>query len=70
MSDRNGRIAMLTKIYFMLWAFIIFVAFGMFITGLMTPTGAVVFGFIAFGMTFMGMMSVLPTAVHDQLVKH
>lgn len=61
---------MLTKIYFILWALIFLVAFGMFVTGLMTPVTAVVFGFIAFGMTFMGMMSVLPTSVHDQLVKH
>ncbi len=61
---------MLTKIYFFLWAALIVTGMGTFATGNMTSFTAVVFGFIAFGMVFMGMMSVLPTAVHDELVKH
>lgn len=61
---------MLTKIYFALWAVILLAALGFFATGNLTPVTLVVFGFVSFGMVFMGMMSVLPTAVHDSLVKH
>lgn len=60
----------LIKLYFALWVVIILTGLGTFATGNMTPAIAVIFGFIAFGMTFMGMMSVLPTAVHESLVKH
>ncbi|MGD9629586.1 MAG: hypothetical protein AB7V18_10100 [Pyrinomonadaceae bacterium] len=61
---------MLTKIYFALWAVILLAAIGFFATGNLTPVTLVAFGFVSFGMIFMGMMSVLPTAVHDSLVKH
>ncbi len=61
---------MLTKIYIALWLVIAFAALGFVVTGNMTLMAAVVFGFVCFGMVFMGMMSVLPTAVHDSLVRH
>ena len=38
--------------------------------GKMTEMAWVVFGFIGFGMIFMGMISVLPSAVHDWIGKH
>lgn len=61
---------MLTKIYFAIW-FLVLVALGAFFaTGNCTEFVMVVFGFVAFGMIFMGMMSVLPTAVHESLTKH
>lgn len=61
---------MLTKVYFALWALIVLAAIGFFVTGNLTPMVEVVFGFIAFGMVFMGIISVLPTSVHETLVKH
>lgn len=61
---------MLTKLYFILWAMIAIAAIVVLITGNMTATAVVAFGFVCFGMVFMGMMSVLPTAVHESLVKH
>jgi hypothetical protein len=61
---------MLTKIYFALWFAVILLAGLFYAAGNMTDVALVAFGFVAFGMTFMGMMSVLPTAVHDSLLKH
>ncbi|MBX3294951.1 MAG: hypothetical protein KF762_04510 [Acidobacteria bacterium] len=61
---------MLTKIYIALWLVIAAAALGVYVTGNMTVTAVVAFGFVCFGMVFMGMMSVLPTAVHDSLVRH
>lgn len=61
---------MLTKVYFAFWALIVLAAIGFFVTGNLTPMVEVVFGFIAFGMVFMGIISVLPTSVHETLVKH
>lgn len=61
---------MLTRIYFALWAAIILAFAVTFAAGALTPMAVVVFGFLAFGMCYMGMISVLPTAVHEWLVKH
>lgn len=61
---------MMTKVYWALWALLILAAVAVFFAGYMTTGVLVVFGFIAFGMVFMGMMGVLPTSVHDTLVKH
>lgn len=61
---------MLTKIYFALW-FLVLVTLGVFFAiGNCTEFVMVVFGFFAFGMIFMGVISVLPTAVHESLIKH
>ena len=61
---------MLTKIYLALWALLVAAFAGVYVLGNMTAEAWVVFGFVAFGMVFMGMISVLPTAVHDSLIKH
>lgn len=61
---------MLTKIYIALWAIIITSAVVLFLIGGLSELMVVAFGFICFGMVFMGMISVLPTAVHDSLIKH
>lgn len=60
---------MLTKIYFFLWVLYFLVLAGFYVSGAVTPTTLVVFGFISFGMVFMGIMGVLPTSVHDSQVK-
>ena len=59
---------MLTQIYIALWLVIATAALGVYVTGNMSVMAVVAFGFVCFGMVFMGMMSVLPTAVHDSLV--
>lgn len=61
---------MLTKIYIALWAIIVTSAVVMFMIGGLSELMLVAYGFICFGMVFMGMISVLPTAVHDSLIKH
>ncbi|HBR58118.1 MAG TPA: hypothetical protein DEA22_11740 [Blastocatellia bacterium] len=61
---------MLTKIYFTVWFLVLLTLGAFFVTGSCTQFVMVVFGFIAFGMTFMGMISVLPTAVHEAITKH
>jgi len=61
---------MLTKIYIALWAIIVTSAVVMFLIGGLSELMLVAYGFICFGMVFMGMISVLPTAVHDSLIKH
>lgn len=61
---------MLTKLYFALWVIGILTVAVVFSIGAMTPIVAVTFGFLSFGMVFMGMISVLPTSVHDSIVKH
>jgi hypothetical protein len=66
----EALLKMLTKIYFALWALYFVAGAVLFLTGNLTSIAIVVMGFIAFGMVFMGMMAVLPTAVHDSLVKH
>lgn len=54
---------MLAKIYWYTWLVIAAAAGLFFLTGNMTLSAVVVFGFIAFGMVFMGMMGVLPATV-------
>lgn len=61
---------MLTKAYIFLWALFLLAAVGIFVTGNLTAMAVVVLGFVAFGMVFMGIISVLPTAVHETLIKH
>lgn len=61
---------MMTKIYFSLWIIYFLVLAAYYVSGAMTPTSLVVFGFISFGMVFMGIMGVLPTSVHDSHVRH
>lgn len=61
---------MLIKIYIALWAIIVTSAVVMFLIGGLSELMIVAYGFICFGMVFMGMISVLPTAVHDSLIKH
>lgn len=61
---------MLTKIYIALWFILAALAATFYVTGNLTEPVVVLFGFFAFGMVFMGMISVLPTAVHDSLTKH
>lgn len=63
-------IVIMTKIYIALWALYLLVVGAFYVTGNATPMAVVVFGFICFGMVFMGIMGVLPTAVHDSHVKH
>lgn len=54
---------MLVKIYWTLWAMVLFVAALLYLTGFLTMTAIVAFGFVIFGLIFMGMMSVLPVSV-------
>lgn len=61
---------MLNKIYFGTWALIGLAAAAVFVTGNLTELAVVIFGFICFTMVFMGMMSVLPNAVHDAVTRH
>lgn len=61
---------MLTKIYIAIWFLIAAAAAAFYVSGNLTEPVVVLFGFIAFGMVFMGMISVLPTVVHDSLTKH
>lgn len=61
---------MLSKIYFSACAFVMLAAAVVLAVGKMTEMAWVVFGFIGFGMIFMGMISVLPSAVHDWIGKH
>lgn len=54
---------MIVRKYEILWLAILLVAALLFVTGLMTLTVGLVFGFVALGMVFMGMMGVLPAAI-------
>jgi hypothetical protein len=54
---------MLVKLYWSIWSAFALVAFGLFMTGNLTPITVVVLGFVSFGLTFMGMMNVLPLAI-------
>ena len=51
------------KIYGMLWLAIALVMAILFVTGNLTLTVAITFGFVMFGMVFMGMMGVLPASI-------
>ncbi|MFN3419049.1 MAG: hypothetical protein ACK42A_06895 [Pyrinomonadaceae bacterium] len=64
------EIVMYAKIYFVLWAIILAVFAVMYLLNLLTDIAVVVLGFIFFGMLFMGLISVLPSSVHDSLIRH
>lgn len=51
------------KIYGMLWLVVSIVMAALFVTGNLTLTVGLVFGFMIFGLVFMGMMGVLPAGV-------
>lgn len=61
---------MSVKLYLEMWALGIIAVLALYLAGLFTPVVAVVFGFLSFGAIFMGMMTVLPTAVHAEHEKH
>ncbi len=61
---------MYAKIYFVLWAIILAIFAVMYLLNLLTDIAVVVLGFIFFGMLFMGLISVLPSSVHDSLIRH
>lgn len=54
---------MIVRIYWTMWAAVLIAALAIFLTGNLTMSAVVVFGFISFGMIFMGMMSVLPATI-------
>ena len=56
---------MKVRSYMSLWFMVILTATILFISGEFSLLSGVIFGFIFFGLTFMGMMSVLPSIVHD-----
>jgi hypothetical protein len=60
----------MVKAYFYLWLVIAAIFGAIFLTGNLTLTMLVVFGFIAFGVTFMGMMGVLPAVVTHETHRH
>jgi hypothetical protein len=59
---------MSVKSFFSLWSVTALMAAVFYLSGNFTLLTGVVFGFVSFGLTFMGMMSVLPAAVHDEPV--
>ena len=61
---------MLTKIYLGTWALSMLAAVVVFATGQMSEMAIVVFGFLSFGLVFMGLISVLPSSVHEWTGKH
>ena len=61
---------MLTKLYVGLWALFALAMIAVFAMGSMSDAAIVVFGFLGFGMVFMGMISVLPSSVHEWARKH
>jgi hypothetical protein len=58
---------MYVKVYWMIWAVALAAAGLFFVTGNLTTMVGIWFGFLAFGLVFMGMISVLPSMVHDQV---
>lgn len=63
---------MMVKAYFGVWVLGLTAVLVTFMTGNMSPTMTVAFGFMSFGAIFMGMMGVLPTTVvhHDGPAQH
>ena len=51
------------KVYLSLWVMTAVVAALLLLTGFMTLTAVVTFGFVIFGLVFMGMMGVLPATI-------
>jgi hypothetical protein len=66
----SGDDAMLTKIYLGAWALSTLAAVVVLATGQMSEMAMVVFGFLSFGLIFMGLISVLPSSVHEWTGKH
>ena len=60
----------MTKIYIALWFLYFLVLAVYYVLAGVTPTALVVFGFLSFGLVFMGIMGVLPTAVHHSQIRH
>jgi hypothetical protein len=61
---------MMVKLYALVWL-LGAVAVGVtYLTGNMTPTVAVLYGFLSFGAVFMGLMGVLPSTVAEANHKH
>lgn len=57
----------MVKIYGFLWLAMGLTAALLFVTGNLTLTAAIAFGFVAFGLVFIGMIGVLPaTVTHPQ----
>ena len=54
---------MFVKLYWTMWAMLLFAAAMFFLLGSMTMPTVVVFGFLCAGLVFMGMMCVLPSRV-------
>lgn len=52
---------MFVKIYWIIWAAAAIAVVPLFLTGNLTMTAVVAFGFVSFGLIFMGMMSVIPS---------
>lgn len=61
---------MLTKIYLGSWALSMLAAVVVFAMGRMSEMALVVFGFLGFGLVFMGMISVIPSSLHEWTGKH
>lgn len=60
----------MVKLYALVWAVGIAAVAAVYLTGNMTPTTAVFFGFLSFGAVFMGIMGVLPSTVSEANHKH
>lgn len=61
---------MSVKVYLGIWALGIVTVAVLYLVGLFTPVVAVTFGFLSFGAIFIGMMNVLPIALHTEHEKH
>lgn len=61
---------MMVKLYGLVWLAGIAAVAVTYLSGNMTPTVAVVFGFLSFGAIFMGIMGVLPSTVAEANHKH
>jgi len=53
----------MVKIYGMIWLAVALLMLVLFVTGTLTLTLIVAFGFVIFGLVFMGMMGVLPASI-------
>lgn len=61
---------MMVKLYALVWLVGIVAVAATYLTGNMTPTVSVFFGFLSFGVIFMGIMGVLPSTVSEANHKH
>lgn len=60
----------MTKIYALIWAIALSVMGIMYLTGALSKTVVIGFGFFFVVLTFMGFMSLLPTAVEHEIHNH